>query len=137
VEANGGSANTTYGQGGGGSGGGVLLEAPSVRIEGVVSANGGGDQINTATEGTLFPGDQVEGYADAGYGGGWGTTIAGGSGLDGNADGGVLPTGGGGGSGYIRINTAGPGASGLTVGPNATLSPALGTMCTTQGGLTP
>jgi hypothetical protein len=118
------------GGGGGGSGGSVLLEAPTVDLDGRVGANGGsggqGTQSPTETgvdgnrgDPTMAP---VPGPASAGVGGGGGA----GSDASGDASDGLVETnggGGGGGGGRVRINNLdGSGRSGYgsDVLPNAT-----------------
>ncbi|HTB79033.1 MAG TPA: hypothetical protein VK762_37575 [Polyangiaceae bacterium] len=117
--------------GGGGSGGSILLEAPSVTVNGVLAANGGGGAVfsggGSAQDGQ--PSAQPAMGQDANSAvGSAGTQING-------ADGKATPTAtssGGGGGGRIRINTA----TGMaTIGPSATVSPALTTSCATQGTL--
>jgi hypothetical protein len=138
----GGSSGTDtggYGASGGGSGGAALLEAPTVTVAGIISANGGSGgggaggmaSPDSTDNATPAPGGQV-GTTGAGGTGSAAATITGGAGGAGDAVGGSYsPGAGGGGAGYIRINTS-TGVATLTSG---TLSPAAGTTCTTQGTL--
>jgi hypothetical protein len=128
---------------GGGSGGAILLEAPSVIIEGVLAANGGGGGGNSGAGANGNPSEvaapggidvSVDGGGTASGGkGSAGTTLNGGNG--GPPDGpGDDPGSGGGGAGRIRINTT-TGVATLMTG--SVISPAMGTACMTQGMLTP
>jgi hypothetical protein len=92
---------------GGGSGGALLLEAPEVRVDGALTANGG-----------------------SGDGGGAGAAGASGDRVDGKA--GEARNGGGGGAGRIRILTR---TGKATLGADAVVSPALTTPCASQGKL--
>ena len=129
-----------YGAGGGGSGGALLVEAPVVRVEGTLAANGGGGG-GAGDEGT--PGSYGTAEARAAKGGGG--PVPGGDGSSatgiGGADGIWDPTkldritsdpaaasGGGGGAGRIRINTSAGHASITGV-----VAPALTTPCATEG----
>ncbi|MDB4998209.1 MAG: Glycine-rich cell wall structural protein [Myxococcaceae bacterium] len=123
---------------GGGSGGAILLEAPTVHIEGSLTANGGGGGAPGGASGT--PGNRTSSPALGGRNteninggdGSAGTAVNGTNGVlnpnppnDGSGSG-----SGGGGAGWIRINTRSGAAemSGL-------VSPALGSTCATQGTL--
>jgi hypothetical protein len=122
---------------GGGSGGAILIEAPTVKISGSVTANGGGGGAPGGQGGT--PGGRT---ATPALGGRNAENINGGDGGAGataNGTNGVLsPTpgdgsgsaSGGGAAGRIRINTRSGAAevSGL-------VSPSLGSACGTQGTL--
>jgi hypothetical protein len=112
--------------GGGGSGGGILLEAPTVLVNGVLAANGGGG-ADMAGDGS--PGTDSKNPALGNGVGGAGSSDANINGQPGTVDGSNYG-GGGGGAGRIRINTA---SGAATVG--GTVSPALGTACATQGTL--
>ena len=117
--------------GGGGSGGSILLEAPSVTVNGVLAANGGGAAVfaggGSAQDGQPSAVPAMGQDANSAVGSG-GTQING-------ADGMATPTAtssGGGGGGRIRINTA----TGVAmIGSSAIVSPALSTSCATQGTL--
>lgn len=134
VTAGGGSA-----YGGGGSGGAIILEAPTLTIEGNVSANGGGggafctnctSEYGTGGEGnnTSAPGGTDGAGVQSGGAGAAGATTNGG---DGNAgDGGGHFGGGGGGAGWIRLNSQ-SGKANIT----GTISPDLTTTCASQGTL--
>ena len=117
------SANTS-----GGSGGAILLEAPSVTVSGVLEANGGGggpggsDATPNATPAAGGMATNSGGTSTGGTGAA-GTTVTGAEG--------ALNGGGGGGAGRIRINTSGSNAT-LT---GATISPAIGSACASQGAL--
>jgi hypothetical protein len=117
--------------GGGGSGGSLLFEAPAVTIAGILAANGGGGGSesmaggNATPDSTPAPGG-TSSFAAGGSGSG-GTTLSGGPGANGSPPSG-FSGGGGGAAGRIRINTSGGSAS-----VNGTISPSLGTSCTTQG----
>lgn len=120
ISANGGgggagrsSNGTGGGGGGGGSGGGLLIEAPTIRIDGGIFANGGGGggAASSATPG--FPGSAgtlnsvaatggMPGVAgDAGAGGAGGSIGVAEAGMTGASNGG----GGGGAAGRIVIRT--------------------------------
>jgi hypothetical protein len=128
INAGGGGGNN----GGGGSGGGILLEAPTITIQGNLAANGGGGGVsgvaglNTTPNAIPAPG----GDSPLGGSGSAGTTINGADAT--SADGGATLGSGGGGAGYIRLNTL-SGSANVT---GATISPALGTACATQGTIT-
>ena len=115
--------------GGGGSGGAILLEAPTVTIDGTLAANGGGGGSYSAGVGAgATPSNTAAAGIGNGGGGSAGTTINGTAGQLGDA--GINAYGGGGGgAGFIRINT-GPGGAVLDAG---TISPALSSSCMTQG----
>jgi hypothetical protein len=127
---------------GGGSGGAILLEAPTVVVQGTLAANGGGggsgnnDDIASDGIASAQPAagevDNLAGGTAVGGVGSAGATINGGNG--GPNDPGTGSGGGGGGAGRIRINTA-TGVATLMTG--SVISPAMGTMCMTQGMLTP
>jgi hypothetical protein len=135
INAGGGGGN----YGGGGSGGAILLEAPTVTIQGNLTANGGsgaaystnGSNVGTngLTNAQPAPGAKVSG---AGYllggNGAAGKTINGSDGTNGEA--GVDVGGGGGGAGFVRINTS-SGSATIT----GTVSPDPTTPCVTQGTL--
>jgi hypothetical protein len=104
---------------GAGAGGAILLEAPTVTVLGTLAANGGAGQGGDASAD-----DQP---ALSGLQGGKGSAAAVLEGGDGMGQG---P--GGGGAGYIRINSQ---TGVATVGPNAHISPSVGSACTTQGTL--
>ncbi|MGO9711420.1 MAG: hypothetical protein ACLQBL_21330, partial [Polyangiaceae bacterium] len=118
----GGLGGASWNSGGGGSGGAILLEAPSVAIEGALSANGGGGacygsngQNATATS-SAAPGGRLPdgGGAPGGNGSAAGVT---------SGHNNVSSCGGGGGAGWIRINTFGtPTVTGI-------VSPAASTSC--------
>ena len=116
--------------GGGGSGGAILLEAPTVDIEGTLAANGGGGGWNSGVGQPATPSSNPAAGLLNGGAGSAGTTINGTDGFIG--DGGPTTTygGGGGGAGFIRIN------SGNAIVDAGTISPALSTACATQGTLT-
>jgi hypothetical protein len=128
--------------GGGGSGGAILLEAPTIVVQGTLAANGGGggsgNNDTTASDGNPStqpaPG-QVDNLASGTAIGGAGSAgTTGNAGNGGPSDPGTLGGGGGGGAGRIRINTT-TGVATLMTG--SIISPAMGTMCMTQGMLTP
>lgn len=122
---------------GGGAGGAVLLEAPSVKVLGSITVNGGGGGAAGANDGK--PGDRTAtpaagGKPGDGFNGGNGGAGASPDGTDGvlntiNTDGAGSGSGGGG-AGWIRINTRTGSAeiSGL-------LSPTMGGKCASQGTL--
>jgi hypothetical protein len=117
---------------GGGSGGAILIEAPSVQIDGTLAVNGGGGNVYTGgpagQDGQPSNMPALGGAATAGSGSA-ATTIDGANGSmtsgSNNSSG-----GGGGGAGRIRINTK----SGSAV-IHGTLSPAASTSCVSQGSL--
>jgi hypothetical protein len=131
VSAPGGGAGIDYSVGGG-SGGAILLEAPTVDVEGVLAANGGA--ANGGSDPTRAPGGLPNsnpaaqtGQPEAGVGSAGGNVNGG--------NGSVTPNGiggGGGGAGRIRINTK---TGVATIGSNATTSPATSTQCVSQGTL--
>jgi hypothetical protein len=123
---------------GGGSGGAILLEAPVVRIQGAIAANGGGGGAPGGESGT--PGTRTSTPATGGRNteninggdGSAGTQVNGTNGVlnpnppnDGTGSG-----SGGGGAGWIRINTRSGAAE-----VSGVISPALGSTCGTQGPL--
>jgi hypothetical protein len=117
--------------GGGGSGGAILLEAPTVTVQGTLAANGGGGGVDNAFGAGATPSSTPAAGASNGGAGSAGPTTNGSVGTLGDA--GVnFYGGGGGGAGYIRINVGGGGAI-LDAG---TISPDLTTTCATQGTLT-
>ena len=117
--------------GAGGSGGAILLEAPSVTIDGNLAANGGGGAVFAGGGGAQ------DGQPNATPAMGEDTRSAVGSagaqinGADGAATT-MATSSGGGGAGRIRINTA---TGAATIGTSAVVSPALTTTCATQGTL--
>ena len=126
-----GYGGTNIGGGGGGSGGGILLEAPQVTIDGIVTANGGGAGLGTANasgsgqigQPSALPatgGDVTEGAGASG------ATL---DGADGTASAGHAGSGGGA-AGRIRINST---AGAATIGASAIVSPAVSTACMSQG----
>jgi hypothetical protein len=132
---------------GGGSGGALLLEAPLLKINGTLSANGGAgaNGLTGGPDGTLTA-EPARGTKEDGPGrkvtvggnGGAGTTPAGTAGTTtGDASSGPSDSaraGGGGGAGRIRLNSR-CGAVGL--GPRAIITPALCEECGSQGRITP
>jgi hypothetical protein len=122
--------------GGGGAGGTILLEAPTVTIDGALAVNGGGGAGGgpNSTSGSDATLDRTP--ATGGLGG-----AQGGSGGDGaagattdGATGNVKTYGGGGGGavGRIRVNTRR--GTGVTVDPSSVMSPAFSdTTTATQG----
>jgi hypothetical protein len=125
--------------GGGGSGGAILLEAPTIVIEGAVTANGGGGGAysnsvssgngqNAQASSTAAAGGTLSVGSAQGGTGAAGTTI---NGADGTAEEtGVNQGSGGGGAGFIRLNSS---SGSATI--SGTVSPAVSTMCATQGTL--
>jgi hypothetical protein len=134
----GGSIGTSsYGMGGG-SGGAILLEAPKVKVDGVLAANGaggGGYYSSSAQDGQPTVEHATGGNQDS-----VGTRTAGNGGAGAIAEGGdgqLPPTtiyagGGGGSAGRIRINS---GCGGTTLSQNAIVSPFESTACFTKGTL--
>lgn len=96
---------------GGGSGGAVLLEAPAVRVEGTISANGGdgGAGPDGHAAGAIGSAQAEDGASDP-----------------------TRPGGGGGGFGWIRINTR---TGSPDLGAGSLLSPSTSTGCTTFGAI--
>jgi hypothetical protein len=127
INAGGGGTVNVDGSGGGASGGAILLEAPSVEIDGTLAANGGGGMsgyssgADATANATPAPGASPYGGA-----GSAGTSANGSPGTAGTDA--ISTGGGGGGAGRIRINSA-TGSATIT----GTLSPALSTQCATQG----
>jgi len=110
---------------GAGSGGGILLEAPTVTIDGILEANGGeGSDENSDGANPPVDGGVATEPSCLGGNGGAGAVINGSNG--GMTSGGY--GGGGGGVGWIRIN-------GTTVSITGTVSPAIGSGCASQGPL--
>jgi hypothetical protein len=125
---------------GGGSGGALLFEAPTVTVEGTIAVNGAGGgggkgvtkALDATPDATAAPGGDP-GTTGAGGSGSAGASTAGGAGAAGDGLGGNNePGAGGGGAGWIRFNTL---SGTATLAASATLSPAAGTACTTQGPL--
>jgi hypothetical protein len=123
--------------GAGGSGGALLIESPTVTIEGNVGANGGGGgQTGGASSTGGEPGhpDTVArgGYGEAtnppGADGSFATSVDGSDAVSPDTTSGAV--GGGGGAGRIRINTT-SGAAAIT----GAVSPAATTPCVSQGKL--
>jgi hypothetical protein len=123
------------GAGGGGSGGALLIESPTVTIDGKLAANGGGGGQGNGDSGEPGHPDKIaQGGHKMGVGapagnGSFGTAL---NGTDGPTSADTLASGGsgGGGAGRIRINTTAAAAS-IT----GAASPAVGTACLTQGKL--
>jgi hypothetical protein len=123
---------------GGGSGGGILLEAPTVTVRGVLAANGGGGGTrnyggmtaqdgqpnNIAAHGDGF--DSGSGKSSGGFGSA-GNMINGGAGSPSTND----YSGGGGGAGRIRINTGCGGV--LNLNSSGLLTPDQTTACYSAG----
>lgn len=126
--------------GGGGSGGAILLEAPTITIEGNVTANGGGGGVYSSVGSVAGQNGQANGQPAAGATPGSGASPPlGGAGSAGAMSGGSAATfgdasvdvgGGGGGAGWIRLNTT---SGSATV--SGILSPDLTTTCASQGKL--
>ncbi len=122
---------TAYGLGysaGGGAGGAILLEAPTINVQGTLAVNGapGGGQ------GAIYGGSGISPVANPpGGNGSGGATVNGGPGS--LSDAGPGPGSGGGGAGYIRLNAACP----PIVGASAIISPSLApiTACASVGTL--
>jgi hypothetical protein len=132
MSANGGNANAG---GGGGAGGAILLEAPWIRVAGVVAANGGGGGSG-GLYGDGMPGQPGAepasgGVSEHGATGGDGAADGAVDGARGGAfDGGYSGGGGGGGAGWIRMNVGGGGADVTGV-----VSPSFSSGCATAGEL--
>ncbi len=98
------------GGGGGGSGGAILIEAPTVTLDGVLAAGGGGG--GGVGSGASAAGQQGQLSADAAKGGqgtvvgGDGSSATAASGSGGGSDNKDGCAGGGGGAGRVRVNTA-------------------------------
>jgi hypothetical protein len=133
IDARGGGAVT-----GGGSGGAILLEAPTVKVLGSLTANGGGGGAPGGEGGK--PGERTAtpatgGRNTAGINGGDGGAGAHVDGTNGSLNteppnDGTGSASGAGGAGRVRINTR-SGAAEVT----GLVSPALGSACGTQGTL--
>jgi hypothetical protein len=118
--------------GAGGSGGAILLEAPSVTVDGTLAANGGGAAVfsggGSNQDGQPSAQPAIGQDANSAVGSA-GTQI---NGADGMATT-MATSSGGGAAGRIRINTT----SGMaTIGMSAVVSPDPTTACVTQGTLT-
>jgi hypothetical protein len=116
---------------GGGAGGAILLEAPTVIIDGVLVANGGPGGVASsgcgAGRGSLN--DTPTPGSTGGHGSG-GKTINGGAGTVSDAGLGS----GGGGAGWIRINTGASCSLTTTLDSGFTfISPSLGSGCASTG----
>ena len=129
INAGGGGTININGSGGGASGGAILLEAPTVTVQGNLAANGGGAMSGFAGGADATANDQpASGAAPYGGAGSAGANI---DGTDGTAGTGANATGGGGGgAGRIRINSS-SGSAAIT----GIVSPGLSTTCATQGTL--
>jgi hypothetical protein len=120
----------TFPGGGGGAGGTVVIEAPSVQINGAVGAPGGGGGVqNCPALGVCFATAPERGLATRATGAKGGSRsvggCAGGAGSDRAGLAGSVTTdpylcGGGGGAGIVRIRTA---PSGLVIDDGATFHP--------------
>jgi hypothetical protein len=123
--------------GAGSSAGAILIEAPKVRIAGIVTASGGGGGAhhgnglgqNGRLDGKPAKGGVGDMNSDGGDGSA-GTAIDGSPGVFGTGD--TMGGSGGGGAGWIRINSA-SGDAEIT----GTISPSLTTKCASQGMLAP
>jgi hypothetical protein len=122
-------AMTSAGGGGGGSGGAILLEAPTLELDGPIVANGGGGGAGGSFSITGEPGkdgtssrDQAAGGKEVGVGtnsfGGMGGSVAGDATSGG--DDACNAGGGGGGAGRVRLNNLGGDANTNTTSPAAT-----------------
>ncbi len=125
----------TDGAGGGGSGGAILVESPTVTIEGKIAANGGGGGQGNGDTGESGHIDVVaqgghKTTGTVGAPGGSGSFAATLSGSDGPSSATTSAGGGGGGAGRIRINTT---SGAATISGAA--SPAVASACLTQGKL--
>lgn len=122
------------GAGGGGSGGAILIESPTVKIDGVVAANGGGGGQGNGDSGEAGRPDVVAqgGHKTGipGMPGGSGSFASTMNGGDGPSSSTTSAGGGGGGAGRIRINTTNAQAA-IT----GAASPAVASACLTQGSL--
>jgi hypothetical protein len=137
VNAGGGSA-----YGGGGSGGAILLEAPTLFLEGYVTANGGGGGGFSTTPSSTYGANATTNNTPPSGGviisttvviggsGSAGKTITGGNGIVPNVDAGSFYGGGGGAAGWIRLNSA---TGQAQLGANVQISPDLTTTCASQG----
>jgi hypothetical protein len=129
INAGGGGAVNINSYGGGASGGAILLEAPTVTINGNLGANGGGG-MSGFSSGADATANATAAAGGTPYGG------AGSAGATNNGTAGTASTGpnavggGGGGAGRIRINTS-SGSATIT----GIVSPAMTTPCATQGTL--
>ena len=131
INAGGSGTTNVNNTGGGPSGGAILLEAPSVVIDGNVAANGGGGMSGFSGGADATANAQpAAGAAPYGGAGSAGTNVNGADGTSGAGVGVAQTGGGGGGAGRIRINTAGGSAT-----ISGIVSPALTTPCATQGTL--
>jgi hypothetical protein len=129
INAGGSGTSNVNGYGGGASGGAILLEAPTVTIDGNLAANGGGAMSGFSSGADATANAQpAPGATPYGGAGSAGTTIDGANGTAGT--GADATGGGGGGAGRIRVNTA-SGSASIT----GIVSPAMTTACATQGTL--
>lgn len=140
INAGGGGAtrDCIAGTAGGGSGGAILIEAPSIVVDGVVAANGGAGSSGScysSPNGTP-PADGLPSATPAYDGDTSGAGAAG----DTPARNGAPSTahestgGGGGGAGRLRFNAS---ASGWKAATDSIVSPTSATGCATEGGLAP
>lgn len=134
----GGAATYHQEAGAAGSGGAILLEAPSVIVEGTLSANGGGGGQGFGDSGeaghpsdTAAAGGQKLIDLAIPSPGGSGSSLAVIDGQPGTYTKDFPASGGGGGAGRIRINTANGNAT-----LSGVVSPGITTACATQGTLT-
>ncbi len=127
---------TKQSSGGGGSGGAILIESPTVNLDGAVGANGGGggqgngDTGDDAKADVIAKGGHKVAPGAAGDPAGDGSFGAALNGGDGPSSPTFSAGGGGGGAGRIRVNTT-SGAATIT----GAISPAAGSACFTQGKL--
>ncbi len=124
--------NTGKSGGGGGSGGAILIEAPRIKILGVLAANGGGgggSYVSSSEHGENGrPSAEPASGGNSGGAGGAGTTL---SGQNGSANLGESPGGGGGACGRIRLHKIFPpifeeGNHQGTISPDRTVAPVVG-----------
>jgi hypothetical protein len=131
----GGQGGIYYGSGGG-SGGSILLEAPSITVDGTLASNGGAGAGTGLDDGQNGQPSASTAFSDLGH-------LEGNPGGNGaanvNVDGKPAPVpasgvggGGGGAVGRIRLNTA---SGAATIGATGVISPGLATACATQGTL--
>ena len=124
--------STAKSGGGGGSGGAILIEAPRIKILGVLAANGGGgggSYVSSDEHGENGrPGAEPASGGNSGGAGGAGTVL---SGQNASADFGEYPGGGGGACGRIRLHKIfapifEEGSHQATISPDRTVAPVVG-----------
>jgi hypothetical protein len=134
INVGGGGGGYGFTSAGGGAGGSLLIEATTIKIAGIIAANGGGGSgagvgVSTGVDGTPNAMPAAGGMGATPGGAGSGDTAIDGADAPAATVMGGGASGGGGGAGRIRLNSM----SGMADLTGATFSPALTTSCVTQG----